>query len=88
MVIATPGKSASYHIWRITVLPSATMIPQAAAPGSSPNPKKLRAASSRITCPTRILVTTINVLTVLGKICLHMITGVLTPVILAKVTKS
>ena len=83
MVIASPGKRDSHHMLVMTALPSETMTPQAGAPGSNPMPKKLRPASNKMTCPTKILDTTIRVLTVLGNMWRHRIFGVLTPVILA-----
>ena len=43
------------------------MMPQAGAPTGSPNPRKLKDASKRMTWPICKLVITINVLMVLGK---------------------
>ena len=88
MVMATPGSRDSHHTSRMTLRPSDSMMPQAGCPGESPSPRKLRDASSKITCPTCRLVIIIRVLMVLGKMCRQIIMGMDSPAILAKVTKS
>ena len=88
-MIATPGKTASHHLFATSVSRlSASILPHVGTSGGTPRPRKESAASDRMTLATLKDAITVNGARMFGRIVRKMMENVLSPMARAASTNS
>src|SRR6185503_2028082 len=87
-VIASPGIRETHHASAMRPRPSETIRPQVGVGGGMPAPRKLSAASAKITTPMLSVSRTMNVLSTFGRMCVSIMRTSEHPRTLARATKS